>query len=97
MKNAAPVMAHGNGRGTKSNAIIAYEKGKVNMYNDVYVWNVIDEIAKGRLVCVTDRQKGENYFCNGMIVSVLVELIKSAKDDDTNRYQFYYYSEKEAE
>lgn len=69
------------------------------MYRDIYTWNVMDEIEKGNLVCVTDRQKGENYFCNGMTVNDLIELLKAAKDDKTNRYQFYYFDdcEKEAE
>lgn len=67
------------------------------MYRDIYTWNVMDEIEKGRIVFVTDRQKGENYFCNGMTVNDLIELLKAAKDDKTNRFQFYYYDEKEDE
>ena len=67
------------------------------MYHDIYTWNVMDEIEKGRIVCVTDRQKGENYFCNGMTVNDLIELLKAAKEDKTNRFQFYYYDDGEKE
>ena len=69
------------------------------MYHDVYVWNVLDEIKKGKLVCCTDRQKGDNLYCNGMVVSDLFELLAKADADKTKRYQFYYYDdcEKEAE
>ena len=37
-------------------------KGAHKMYRDIYTWNVMDEIEKGKLVCVTDRQKGENFY-----------------------------------
>ena len=50
------------------------------MYRDIYTWNVMDEIEKGKLVCVTDRQKGENFYCNGMTVNDLIELLKAAKE-----------------
>ena len=67
------------------------------MYRDIYTWNVMDEIEKGKLVCVTDRQKGENFYCNGMTVNDLIELLRVAKEDKSNRYQFYYYDECEKE
>ena len=67
------------------------------MYRDIYAWSVIDEIEKGKLVCVTDRQKGENFYCNGMAVNDLIELLKAAKEDKTKRYQFYVYDENEKE
>lgn len=66
------------------------------MYRDIYTWNVMDEIEKGNLVCVTDRQSGENFNCNGMTVNDLIELLRAAKEDKTNRYQFYYYDENES-
>lgn len=69
------------------------------MYRDIYSWNVLDKIEAGKTVCVTDRDECETFLCNGMTVDNLIELLKAAKDDKTNRYQFYYYDdgEKEAE
>lgn len=67
-----------------------------DMYYTIYCWNVFDKLKDGKLVCCTDRQKGENFYCNGMVVSDLLDLLYAAKDDKTERYQFYYY-EKEAE
>lgn len=63
------------------------------MYISVYEWNVLDKIKDGKLVCCTDRQKGDNVYCNGMVVSDLLDLIAAAKADTTERFQFYYYEE----
>ena len=65
------------------------------MYKDIYDFNVLREIESGALVCCTDRQKGENFYCNGMIVSDLIAMLKDADADQTNRYQFYKYIEPE--
>lgn len=67
------------------------------MYREIYTWNVMDEIEKGKLVCCSDWQKGENLFCNGMTVNDLIELLRSAKYDKSNRYHFYYYEEENNE
>jgi hypothetical protein len=64
------------------------------MYYDVYYWNVLDEIKNGKLVCCTDRQKGENFYCNGMVVTDLFNLIAQADADKKKRFQFYYFEEK---
>lgn len=63
------------------------------MYHDVYVWNVLDEIKNGKIVCCTDRQKGDNLYCNGMVVADLFELLAKADADKTKRFQFYFYDE----
>ena len=67
------------------------------MYRDIYDFHVLDEIKKGMLVCCTDRQKGENFYCNGMTVSDLIELLMQAEADKTNRFQFYTYVEQKKE
>lgn len=63
------------------------------MYKELYHWNVMDEIEKGKLVCCSDWQKGENHLCNRMTVNALFDMIRSARDDKSNRYHFYYEEE----
>ena len=96
-KKPHPVQQTGHGKDQISKAIITQPERKVKMYRDIYTWNVMDEIEKGKLVCVTDRQKGENFYCNGMTVNDLIELLRAAKEDKTNRYQFYCYDDGEKE
>lgn len=66
-------------------------------FEDVYYFHVMDVIKRGQVVCCTDRQKGDNFYCNGMIVTDLIQLISDAGEDKTNRYQFYTYTIKEVE
>lgn len=66
------------------------------MYRDIFVFEVMQYIKTGQVVNVTDRQKGETLYVNGMNVQEFAELIMQAENDETNRFKFYVYESKEA-
>ena len=66
------------------------------MYRDIFVFEVMQYIKTGQVVNVTDRQKGETLYVNGMNVHEFAELIMAAESDETNSFKFYVYERKEA-
>lgn len=67
------------------------------MYYTIYCWNVFDKLKDGKLVCCTDRMKGDNFYLNGMTASDFFMFMQDAEKDQTNRFKFYTYEKKEAE
>ena len=67
------------------------------MYRDIFACEVMQYLKTGQVVNVTDRQKGETLYVNGMNVREFAELIASAENDNTNRYKFYVYEEENNE
>ena len=67
------------------------------MYRDIFACEVMQYLKAGQVVNVTDRQKGETLYVNGMNVREFAELIASAENDNTNRYKFYVYEEENNE
>ena len=65
------------------------------MYLDIYPWEVADKIKSGEVVCCTDRQKGDNFYLNGMTASEFFMFMQDAENDQTNRFKFYTYEKKE--
>lgn len=65
------------------------------MFMCIGLWEIMNYIESGDIVSCTDRQKGETFYVNGMVVSDYAELIKAAKADKISRYEFFVYMKKE--
>ena len=66
------------------------------MYREIYAFDVMNYLKSGQVVNVTDRQKGETLYINGMTMNEYASLMKEAENDKTGRFNFYGY-EKEDE
>lgn len=67
------------------------------MYIDIYLWDVANEMKSGKIVCCTDRQKGDTFYLNGLTAQEYYLFMDEAMRDQTNRFKFFTYKKKEAE
>ena len=62
-------------------------------YKEVYKWNVIDEIGKGKQVYMLDRQNQSVALINDMDAQSAIKIV-NCKDNE-NRYDFWICEETE--
>ena len=58
-------------------------------FRSIYEFNVLDEIKAKHDVYIIDKLTRTFTYCNCIGVCDLLDVIDSAKNDDTNRYEFY--------
>jgi hypothetical protein len=60
-------------------------------YVRVFTWNVFDRIKEGVEVNCLDRRTREVNIMNNVSVESLVRILKEAeKEENSDRYEFYY-------
>lgn len=64
-------------------------------FENVYSWSVIDEIKNGRLVYCLDREEQKVFCVNDIPVENYVAILKYCREEDTNRYLFWYENHNE--
>lgn len=65
------------------------------MYIKIYPFDVMTYLKSGHVVNVTDRQKGETLYVNGMNMNEYASLMKEAEADKTGRFDFYVYEQED--
>ena len=65
------------------------------MYHNLYAFDVSEAIRSGKIVCCTDRMKGDTFYLNGMNAQEYHMFMAEAMRDRTNRFDFYTYEKEE--
>ena len=62
-------------------------------YVKVYPWEVLRKVEEDEKVFLLDRDKGEVFYVNGMVVGDLLKVLRA--EDKANRYEFWSIEVKE--
>lgn len=63
----------------------------MKIYKDIYGFQAMDEIRKGKDVYVIDKEDREVYCMNTMRVTDFINIVNS--DNDNDRFSFYIIEE----
>lgn len=63
----------------------------MKIYKDIYGFQTMDEIRKGKDVYVIDKKDREVYCMNTMRVADFINIVNS--DNDNDRFSFYIIEE----
>jgi hypothetical protein len=63
------------------------------MFENLYEFQVQEEMLNGHQVMCLDKQECVLYDLVKISVDEYIQLLKAAKDEKTNRYLFYYWKE----
>lgn len=63
----------------------------MKIYKDIYGFQAMDEIRKGKDVYVIDKEDREVYCMNTMRVADFINIVNS--DNDNDRFSFYIIEE----
>lgn len=63
----------------------------MKIYKDIYGFQAMDEIRKGKDVYVIDKEDREVYCMNTMCVADFINIVNS--DNDNDRFSFYIIEE----